>query len=120
VAATLIPLAAVARPATAGTTVTCTYTVNASWQGGFVASVDITNNGPAINGWTLQWTFTTPTSGIAAWQAVITEQSGNRATATNVPFNGTLGTGFTTSFGWSASAAITGVPKDLTINGKPC
>ena len=119
-AATLIPLTAMARPATADTAVTCTYTVASAWTGGFIANVDITNNGPAINGWTLHWTFTTPTSDVQGWSAVITEQSGNRATATNMSWDGTILTGQTASFGWSAAAVSTGVPTDLTINGEPC
>jgi cellulase/cellobiase CelA1 len=120
VAATLIPLTAVTRPATADTTVTCTYTVTSSWSTGFTANVDITNNGPAVQGWTLQWTFITPTSDIQGWLAAISEQGGNRATATNLSWNGTIPTGETASFGWSAKANSTAVPTDLTINGKPC
>jgi cellulase/cellobiase CelA1 len=119
VAATLIPLTAAARPAAADTAVTCTYTVTSSWNGGFSANVDIANNGPAINGWTLQWTFLTPTSNIQAWLAVITE-AGNRATATNPSWNPVIGTGQTAAFGWNAAAVSTGVPTSLTINGKPC
>jgi hypothetical protein len=119
VAATLIPLAAVVRPATAEGAVTCTYTVVNSWPGGFTANVDITNNGPAINGWTVQWTFITPTSDIHGWLANITEQ-GNRASAANLSFNGTIATGRTTSFAWTAEATSTAVPADLTINGSAC
>jgi cellulase/cellobiase CelA1 len=118
-AATLISLTAAASPAAAGTRVACTYTVTNSWAGGFTANVDITNNGPAINGWTLQWTFPAPTSLGGVWSAVITEQ-GNRATATNMSWNGTIPSGRSTSIGWSASAVATAVPTDLTINGQPC
>jgi hypothetical protein len=82
--------------------------------------VDIANNGPAINGWTLRWTFTTSTADVRGWSAIITEQVGNRATATNMSWNGTILTGQTASFGWSAKAVSTGVPTDLTINGTPC
>lgn len=119
-AATLIPLAFVVRPAAADTTVTCTYTVINTWSGGFTANVDIANNGPAINGWTLRWTFTTPTTNIAGWQATITEQNGNQATATNMSWDAAIATGARADFGWSASAVSTGVPTDLTINGTPC
>jgi Cellulose binding domain len=118
-AATLISLTAVAPPATADTGVTCRYTLT-SWNGGFMANVDITNNGPAINGWTMQWTFPTPTSLLSVWSAVITEQDGGRAVATNVSWDATIPTGQVTSFGWSASAVSTGIPGDLTINGVPC
>jgi hypothetical protein len=119
-AVTLIPLGAVAGPATAGTAVTCTYVVSNSWNGGFTADVYISNNGPAINGWTLRWTFTTPTADVHGWSANITEQDGNQATATNMSWNGTIATGQIVSFGWSAAAVATGVPTDLTINGTPC
>jgi cellulase/cellobiase CelA1 len=119
VAATLISLTAAVRPAAADTGVTCNYTVTNSWIGGFTANVDITNNGPAINGWTLQWTFLTPTSLGSVWSADITEQ-GNRATATNMSWNGVLPSGFTASIGWSAHADSAAVPTDLTINGRPC
>jgi hypothetical protein len=119
VAATLVSLTAAARPATADTGVTCTYTVTTTWGGGFSANVDIANNGPAINGWTLQWTFLTPTSLGSVWSAVITEQ-GNRATATNTIWNSVIPAGLTASIGWSARADSTAVPTDLTINGQPC
>jgi cellulase/cellobiase CelA1 len=119
-AAALVPLAALVPPATADTAVTCTYTVTNSWNGGFTADVAITNNGPVINGWTLRWTFTTPTAAVVGWSAILTEQEGNRATATNATWNGTILTGQTASFGWSAAAVSTGVPTDLTINGTPC
>jgi cellulase/cellobiase CelA1 len=116
--ATLIPLTAVARPATADTAVTCTYTVSNSWNGGFTANVDIANNGPAINGWTLRWTFTTPTAHVQGWSAIITEQDGNRATATNLSWNGTILTGQTASFGWSATAVSTGVPRSISMTAR--
>lgn len=118
-AATLISLTAVARPATAETALTCTYTVTSAWTDGFIATVDITNNGPTISGWTVRWTFLTPTSNVVAWSTVIT-QDGNQATATNMSWNGTIATGQTISFAWSAAALSTGVPTDLTINGEPC
>lgn len=119
-AATLTSLAAMTCPATAETSVTCTYTVTNSWHGGFTANVDIANNGPAINGWTLRWTFTTPTADVRGWSAVITEQDGNRATATNMSWNGGIPTGQAISFGWTAAAVSTGVPADLTLNGQTC
>ncbi len=119
-AATLISLTAMTRPATAETAVTCSYTVTNSWNGGFTANVDIANNGPAINGWTLRWTFTTPTADVRGWSALITEQDGNRATATNMSWNGSILPGQAISFGWTAAAISTGVPTDLTINGQTC
>ena len=106
--------AAVASP------VRCTYTVTA-WNGGFTANVQITNDGPAaINGWTVRWTFAVPTTVVSGWSATITDTDGHDVTATNVFYNGVIGSGLSMSFGWSAEAVSTDVPTDLTINGVPC
>ena len=100
--------------------VTCTYTVTA-WHGGFTANVQIANNGPtAINGWTVRWTFAVPTTVVSGWSATITDTDGHDVTATNVFYNGTIGSGLSMSFGWSAEAVSTDEPTDLTVNGVPC
>jgi len=110
----------IAVPAEAGESpISCTYTVNASWPGGFFANLAIANAGPAVNGWTVRWTFADPTTDINGWSARITLQD-NAVTATNMSWNGTIGTGQVVTFGWSATAAKTTVPTDITVNGTPC
>jgi cellulase/cellobiase CelA1 len=109
---------AVAHPVAAAAPVRCVYTVNV-WSGGFMANLSLSDDGPPINGWTVRWTFAEPTSDIRSWSALIS-QRGDEATATNLPWNGALGPGATVDFGWTAVAAATSVPTDLTLNGVPC
>jgi cellulose 1,4-beta-cellobiosidase len=99
--------------------VVCTYTVSNAWAGGFTANLDIANAGPAIDGWTVRWTFAVPTSGIQGWAALITQQ-GAVVTATNMSWNQVIDTGQVLDFGWSASAPVATVPTDITVNGERC
>jgi ABC-type glycerol-3-phosphate transport system substrate-binding protein len=113
--------AAGSAPARADTvrTVTCTYTLS-SWLGGFVADVHISNQGPEIDGWTVRWTFTDPTVILATWSSQISQDAAGVVTATPASYNPVIRAGQALSFGWSARAASTRVPSDLTINGVPC
>jgi hypothetical protein len=100
---------------------TCTYTIQNAWQGGFTAEIKIANNGPTpINGWTLRWTFNEYTTDISAWQSILSAPDGVHATATNVSYNATIPSGYSTSLGWSARAYSTSVPTDLSVNGAAC
>jgi hypothetical protein len=120
VIATALPAALLpAAPALAAPTVSCKYRYIA-WSSGFVADLDITNNGPEIHGWTARWTFNEPTANISVWQATLAVPDGRSATATNLYFNGTIRTGPTLNFGWSATAASTSAPTDITVNGVAC
>lgn len=113
----------VAAPAAASTSpaVTCTYTINTVWYGGFNADIKITNNGPtAINGWTVRWTFGEYTTDISTWQSVLSAPDGVHATATNVSYNATISRGSSMIFGWNGRSPGTSVPTDLTINGAAC
>ncbi len=118
--ATVLAVAAGAAPARAAAGgVTCTYKITSQWPTGFTADLAIANAGPPIVGWTARWTFREPTSVAGVWSASLTQQ-GDRATATNASWNGTIGTGQVVSFGWSATAASTTVPTDLSVNGTAC
>ena len=68
-AATGALTAVVASAAAAGCRVD--YPVTNQWQGGFGASVTITNLGDPINGWTLTWTFTAGQTITQAWNATV-------------------------------------------------
>lgn len=107
--------------ASTGPAVTCTYTIQSVWHGGFVADIKINNNGlTAINGWTLQWTFSDYTTDITAWQSTLSAPDGVHATAANVSYNATIPSGYSVLLGWSARALSTAVPSDLSINGVAC
>ncbi len=120
VTAAVLPFA-VPAPASAGPAgaIVCDYWFVA-WSGGFVADVVMTNHGPAVNGWTARWTFATATGNLGAWQARIEQPDAFTMTATNLSYNGIIGTGRSVRFGWTASAASTEAPDDLTVNGTPC
>ena len=52
-----VALAGPAEAATGGCTVT--YTAR-QWPGGFTADVQVTNHGPAIDGWSVAWDYAGP------------------------------------------------------------
>src|SRR5262245_26439708 len=79
--------------AVAATSFAVTYTVTSSWDGGFVAEVNLKNTGDPVTAWTVNWTF--PDSGqkvTSAWNTSLT-QSGTAVTATNVSYNGPIASG---------------------------
>ncbi|MBB5803930.1 endoglucanase [Saccharothrix ecbatanensis] len=96
------------------------YAVASQWSGGFQASVKVTNLGDTVSGWTLGVAFTAGQRVTQGWNATWT-QSGATATATNVDWNRTLGTGASTDLGfvgsWSGSNPA---PTSFTLNGVAC
>ena len=78
---------------------TATYTVGNSWQGGFQGEVKVTAGAAAITGWTVRWTYANGQSVTQAWNASVSN-SGSAYTARNVDYNGRLGAGASTSFGF--------------------
>lgn len=119
----LLVATAAGAPARAAATpaVTCTYTIQNVWLGGFTADIKIANNGLVpVNGWTVRWTFNEYTTDISAWQSSLSAPDGLHATATNASYNAAIPSGYATSFGWSGRSASTSVPTDLTVNGVTC
>ncbi|MDG4802545.1 cellulose binding domain-containing protein [Micromonospora sp. WMMD980] len=110
---------AVAAQAAAGCRVT--YTVISQWPGGFGANVDVTNLGDPLTGWRLTWSFTAGQVVAQAWNGTATQSAG-RVTVTNAAWNGGLGTGATTQFGFGGSWNNTSnpAPTDFALNGVPC
>jgi hypothetical protein len=98
----------------------CTYQVSATWPGGFIANLTIANNGPDISSWVTKWTFKNPTQLINGWTSVVTQFGPYQVIIGNAAWNGLIKTGQATTFGWTASAAATEVPTDITVNGVPC
>ncbi|WFE34068.1 cellulose binding domain-containing protein [Micromonospora sp. WMMD975] len=119
VAATGALTTAVSAQAAAGCRVT--YTVTSQWPGGFGANVDVTNLGDPLTGWRLTWSFTAGQVVGQSWNGTVT-QSGGRVTVTNAGWNGNLGTGAGTQFGFSGSWNNTSnpVPTDFALNGVTC
>lgn len=106
-----------AQGAAAGCSVT--YTVN-EWSGGFTAEVKVTNLGPDLNGWRLQWTYGGDQQITSGWNAQVA-QTGTAVTATSMSYNAVLAGGASADFGvqgtWHASDPA---PTAFTLNGTAC
>lgn len=96
------------------------YTISSQWQGGFGASVAITNLGDPVNGWTLRWSFGAGQTVTQAWNATVT-QSGTAVTAVSMSYNSALATGASVSFGFNGSwNGSNPVPASFTLNNVAC
>nr|BFE56116.1 hypothetical protein GCM10020063_006420 [Dactylosporangium thailandense] len=102
-----------------GGTKACTaaYSVVGSWPGGFQGQVTVTAGGQSIAGWTVKWTYANGQAVTSFWSANITS-SGANVTATNVDYNGTVGAGQSTSFGFLGSYAGTNSVPTLTCTAR--
>jgi lysophospholipase L1-like esterase len=119
IAAAAVLSTAPAAHAAAGCTVT--YKVTSQWPGGFGASVDLTNLGDPLTSWRLSWSFGAGQTINQVWNGTVT-QTGASVTVANAGWNGSIGTGATTSFGFNASnsGASNPVPTAFSLNGGAC
>ena len=106
-------------PAAAATACDVTYTAN-QWNTGFTADVRVTNNGAPVTGWAVTWTFAGNQQVTSGWNATLT-QSGRAVTAAAPPYNATLGTGASASFGFQATySGSNPTPTSFALNGVAC
>ena len=98
------------------------YSVN-DWGGGFTASVRINNLGDPITGWTLRFAFpgnqrVSPPGWSANWSQ---PAGGPNVTATNLSWNGTLGTGASAEIGFNATyTGSNPAPTGFSLNNTVC
>ena len=92
-----------------------------SWSNGFTAAVTVTNTGSAaINGWTLQWTWSGNQQVTNGWNATVT-QSGTDVSARNAAWNATIAAGQNVEFGFQAAySANNSPPTRFLLNGVVC
>jgi len=110
------PLAA-APPAAAASSCSAAYTVTSQWSDGFGASITITNTGPAITAWTLQYTYPGNQRLSDGWDGSWS-QSGEAVTVTNASWNGTLAAGASTTIGANFSYSGTNdAPASISCAG---
>ncbi|MGI5148722.1 cellulose binding domain-containing protein [Plantactinospora sp. CA-294935] len=96
------------------------YQVTNQWQGGFGASVSLTNLGDPVTGWSLTWSYGAGQQITQAWNATVS-QSGSQVTAGNVSYNGALATGASAAFGFNGSwNGSNPVPASFAMNGTTC
>ncbi|MEU4535930.1 cellulose binding domain-containing protein [Streptosporangium sp. NPDC023825] len=103
-----------------GCAVTYTSHTWGSSSGGFTAFIDITNTGEPLSGWALTFTFPS-TQRITGGFSAQWSQSGQRVTARNPAWGGSIGSGRT--FGIGFNGTWTGgnpPPTDFALNGVPC
>jgi mannan endo-1,4-beta-mannosidase len=81
---------------------TAGYSITGQWTGGFQGEVRVTAGGSAIRSWTVTWTFANAQTVTQAWNATVTS-SGSSVTARNMSYNGSLGAGASTTFGFLGS-----------------
>ncbi|MFF8765996.1 glycoside hydrolase family 6 protein [Nocardiopsis dassonvillei] len=106
-------------PASAAAGCEVDYQLN-DWGSGFTASVEITNLGDAVNGWTLEWDFAGNQRITNSWNGTVT-QSGQSVSVTNAGHNASLSTDGTASFGFQGSyTGSNAAPTAFELNGVLC
>jgi endoglucanase len=94
------PSASPSRSSTGGACSAAYQTVTA-WQGGFQGTVTVTAGAAPISNWTVTWTLASGQSITQLWNGALTT-SGSSVTVKNVTYNGSLGAGASTQFGFTA------------------
>ncbi len=90
---------------TGGTSGGCsaTGTIQTQWGGGYVVQpVTVTNGSSARTSWTVTFTLPSGHTLVGSWNATLTV-SGNTVTARNANYNGNLGAGASTTFGFQVA-----------------
>jgi mannan endo-1,4-beta-mannosidase len=96
------PSASASTPPPAGRQCTATYAVTGQWGGGFQGAVTVKAGAAAISSWTVTWTWPSGQRFTNTWNAAVTG-SGDAVTARNMPYNGSLAAGGSTTWGFTAS-----------------
>ena len=81
---------------------TATYRVAGSWSGNFQGEVTVRAGTAPITGWTVRWTYANGQTVSQIWSGQLTT-SGAAVTVRNVGYNGSLGAGGSTTFGFLAT-----------------
>jgi len=93
------------------------FTTTNDWGSGFQAAAVFTNNGEALDGWTI--TFEVPYEITQMWNAKIVSRNGNTYTIQNEHWNAKVPQGGKVSFGFLGKpGGTTPAPKNVTLNGK--
>ncbi|MDO8343322.1 MAG: glycoside hydrolase family 6 protein [Cellvibrio sp.] len=105
---------------------TCVVTQTGNWQGGYQLDVRVTNTGAAVQNWTVYLNYPQTAAITNSWNATLTGSGTNRVTATNVSYNGNLGSGASTNFGLTGNTSgalvvpsCSGQPVVTTSSSRP-
>lgn len=102
-------------PSTTGASVA--FAKTSDWGAGFTANMTIANNGStAINGWTLEFDLDASITNI--WNATIVSHVGKHYVIKAASYNGVIGAGSSTSFGFQAAVSSgSPAPANMLLNG---
>ncbi|GAA1776605.1 family 43 glycosylhydrolase [Luedemannella helvata] len=87
-----------------GAACSAAYRTTNSWSGGFQGEVTVTAGSAAINGWTVRWTLSSGQTITQVWSGTLTT-SGSTVSVANASYNGSLGAGGSTTFGFLANGS---------------
>jgi hypothetical protein len=94
------------------------YTVNVDFNTGFVVYVTIANDGPATNGWQVDFTFPSATQRLTSAFNAKWSQNGQAVSALSNSWNARIPTGSTITIGFVGSVSGPDpVPTDVRITG---
>jgi mannan endo-1,4-beta-mannosidase len=95
---------------------TATYRITNQWPGGFQAEVTVTNGSAPSTSWTVGWTFANGQTITQIWSGQDTPNGASHSVR-NMPYNGNLGAGASTSFGFIGSwNGTNAVPSPVTCS----
>ncbi|MFI6069268.1 endo-1,4-beta-xylanase, partial [Micromonospora sp. NPDC051227] len=86
-----------------------------SWNGGFVATVKVTAGSAGTNGWNVGVTLASGASVTNTWSATASGSTGTVRFA-NVDYNGRLGAGQVTEFGFQGTGSGAGITPTCTAS----
>lgn len=99
---------------------TATVKIDNAWQGGYQASVTVTNTGSAaLNPWTATWTVPSGVTLSSGWNATVT-QSGTTFTAQAPSWAAPLAPGASATIGFTANGPSSPAPAGVELNGAAC
>jgi endo-1,4-beta-xylanase len=84
-----------------------TYSLTSSWNGGFVANVNVTAGSAPIKGWKVALNLPSGATIASMWSGTSSGNSGN-VTVSNANYNGNLNAGQTTNFGFQGTGSGAG------------
>ncbi|HEX9998022.1 MAG TPA: Ig-like domain-containing protein [Abditibacterium sp.] len=93
------------------------YVITSQSSSGFTADIQIKNNGPVINGWTLTWDFAGNQRITNLWRGQVT-QNGQSVSVKDLNYNKKIVTGATETIGFQATYSGTNAkPIAFKLNG---
>ena len=92
------------------------YAVGDDWGQGFVGNMTVNAGDSPMNGWTVE--FDTPAQITNIWNAEIASHTATHYVVRNAAWNGQVGAGQATSFGFQGSGVSSSI-TNLTVNGVP-